>query len=63
MRYELMFPNQIRKAIDKSWPAVQLLESNQNGKAFLKSIYKPHTIKILFLCYGLPGKSGLRYKI
>jgi ribonuclease D len=31
---------------------------NQNSKTVLNSIHKPYTIKIPFLCHGLPGKSG-----
>ncbi len=33
---------------------------NQNSKTVLNSIHKPYTVKILFLCHGLLGKSGLK---
>ncbi len=33
---------------------------NQNSKTILNSIHKSYTTKILFLCHGLPGKSGLK---
>jgi len=32
----------------------------QNSKTDSNGIHKPYTVKIQFLCHGLPGKSGIR---